>query len=106
MQAEFFALQGVAKLVETVGVERRRLNKKLAIVGVVATRYDARKNLNRGVIDKIREHFGDKLFATPIRENIALAEAPSHGRTIFEHEPASHGAEDYLALAGELLERG
>ncbi len=106
LQTEFLALQGMGKLLETIDIVKKRLNKKLRASGVIGTRYDNRKRLNREVIGKIREYFGDKLFNTLIRENISIAEAPSFGKTIFEYKANSYGAEDYLNLCNEILERG
>jgi chromosome partitioning protein len=105
LQTEFLALQGLSKLLETIEVVKKRLNRKLEITGIIGTRYDGRKLLNRGVIDKIEGYLGDKLFKTLIRENISLAEAPSYGQTIYEYKPDSHGAEDYLNLCKEIIER-
>jgi len=81
------------------------LNPPLELMGVVATRFDGRRILNREVVEKIRSYFGDKAYDLPIRENISLAESPSHGLTIFEYSPSSYGATDYLALAEDILER-
>ncbi|PIV64723.1 MAG: chromosome partitioning protein ParA [bacterium (Candidatus Ratteibacteria) CG_4_10_14_3_um_filter_41_18] len=103
LQTEFLALQGLSKLLETVEIVRKRLNSELEVTGIIGTRYDNRKNLNRQVVDKIRESFGKKLFKTLIRENISLAEAPSYGQTIFDYQPKSHGAEDYMELSKEVL---
>ena len=105
VQTEFFALQGMSKLLETVQLVQKRLNKHLELMGIIGTLYDERKNLNREVVGKIRKTFGAKLFRTLIRDNVALAEAPSHGQTIFEYQPASHGATDYLQLCGEMIRR-
>jgi len=105
LQTEFLALQGMTKLLETIEVVKKRLNKELEITGIIATRYDSRKNLNREVVEKIQEHFGDKLFKTLVRDNIALAEAPSFGKTIFEYKADSNGAEDYLNICKEILRR-
>ena len=80
-------------------------NQKGAVTGVIGTRFDARKTLNREVEEKIKAHFGGKVFKTRIRENIALAEAPSFGKSIFEYRPDSHGAEDYMALCKEIIRR-
>jgi chromosome partitioning protein len=99
-------MQGLGKLLETVKIVKHRLNRDLEITGVLATRYDKRKILNREVVNRIKEHFGDKVFDVQIRENISLAESPSHGLTIFEYFPGSYGAEDYMALAKEVLNRG
>jgi chromosome partitioning protein len=106
LQTEYLALQGLGKLLETIKIVKHRLNRDLEITGVLATRYDKRKILNREVVNRIKEHFGDKVFDVLIRENISLAESPSHGLTIFEYFPGSYGAEDYMALAKEVLNRG
>jgi chromosome partitioning protein len=106
LQTEYLAMQGLSKLLETIRVVKNRLNRKLEITGVLGTRYDKRKILNREVMGKMKEFFGDKVFSVPIRENISLAESPSHGLTIFEYYPGSYGAEDYMALAKEVLSRG
>ncbi|TET44824.1 ParA family protein [candidate division TA06 bacterium] len=106
LQTEYLALQGLARLTETIETVRKRLNPDLVISGIIATRFDGRKVLNREVLAKIQEHFGAKVFKTAIRENISLAEAPSFGKTIFEYRPGSHGAEDYESLCREILRRG
>lgn len=105
MQSEFLALQGLAKIKQIIDKVRFRLNKKLEIAGVVATMYDHRKILNRDIVATIEKFFGDKVFETKIRENVALAEAPASRQDIFEYNKRSNGAEDYLALAKELLGR-
>lgn len=105
LQAEFLALQGLSKLLETIEKVKKRLNRSLEITGVITTRYDARKALNQEVASKISEHFGSKAFKTPIRDNVSLAEAPSFGKNIFEYKPSCHGAEDYMALCREITRR-
>ena len=105
LQAEFLALKGMGKLLETIETVRKRLNKDVDITGIIATRFDARKKLNKGIVDTITERFGKKLFKTIIRENISLAEAPGYGQTIFEYAPRSFGAEDFTALAQEIIMR-
>lgn len=105
LQVEFLALQGLSKLLETIDIVKRRLNKNLDITGIIATRFDGRKNLNKEVVEKIKDYFGDKMFSTLIRDNIALAEAPSFGKTIFEYKPDCYGAEDYLNLCKEIVTR-
>ncbi len=102
MQCEFFALQGIAMLTRTVGLVQKRLNPELKLTGVIPCLFDARKGLSREVLSEIERHFGDRVFKTRIRANVRLAEAPSHGKTIFEYAPESHGAADYLALAREV----
>ncbi len=102
LQPEFLALHGLGKLAETVQAVKQSLNPNLEITGIIATRYQKRKKLNREVIVKIREYFGDILFKTKIRDNIAVAEAPSFGQDIFRYAPRSNGALDYLNLCREI----
>jgi len=105
LQAQYLALQGLAKLVEVVDKIKQRLNKELKVGGVFITQYDSRKVLNRDVVETIQAHFKDEVFKTKIRDNIALAEAPSQGLDIFRYSSKSNGAEDYLALSKEVLKR-
>jgi len=105
LQTEYLALQGVSSLLETIEIVRKRLNNDLEITGIIGTRFDRRKRLNKEVVEKIKGYFGGKLFKTLIRDNIALAEAPSYGKTIFEYAPKSYGAEDYLELCREIIKR-
>lgn len=105
MQTEFLALQGIVKIKQVTDKVRFRLNKKLEIGGVIATMYDNRKVLNRDIVGTIEKFFGDKVFKTKIRNNVSLAEAPSVGKDIFAYNSRSNGAQDYLALAKEILER-
>ena len=105
LQAEYLAMQGMTKLIDTVNVVKKRFNRELEISGIIGTRYDSRKNLNKEVIEKIKEHFKGKLFNTLIRDNIALAEAPSFGKDIFSYKPDSYGAEDYLNICKEIIGR-
>jgi chromosome partitioning protein len=105
LQTEFLALQGLTKIKQVVDKVRFRLNKKLTIVGVIATMYDNRKVLNRDVVETIRKYFGDRVFNTMIRDNVALAEAPAARQDIFEYNIRSSGAVDYLRLAKEIVER-
>lgn len=105
VQTEFFALRGLTKLLELVELVKRRLNPGVDVTGIVAGLYDARLNLNREVLEELRSFFGPKVFRAVVRENVRLAEAPSHGQSIFDYAPESHGAADYLALAEEVVER-
>lgn len=105
LQAQYLAIQGLAKLVEVVDKIKNRLNKGLKTGGVFITQYDSRKVLNRDVVETIKAHFKDEVFKTKIRDNIALAEAPSQGLDIFRYNSKSYGAEDYLALCKEILKR-
>ena len=105
MQTEFLALQGLAKIKQITDKVRFRLNKKLQIGGVIATMYDSRKVLNREVVETIKKYFKDRVFDTMIRDNVSLAEAPAAHKDIFEYNPRSSGARDYLALSKEIMER-
>ena len=105
LQAQFLALQGLAKLMEVIEKIKKRLNKDLEIAGVIVTQYDSRKVLNRDVVDTIENHFKELVFNTKIRDNIALAEAPAQGLDIFRYNSKSYGAEDYLSLCTEILKR-
>lgn len=103
LQCEFLALHGISLLMRTVELVKKRLNPKLEITGVIPCMYDVRKGLAHDVVTEIEKHFGNKVFKTKIRSNVRLAEAPSHGRSIFDYAPESNGAEDYLALAREVI---
>ncbi|MEM1214136.1 MAG: ParA family protein [Bacteroidota bacterium] len=105
LQTEFLALQGLAKIKQVIQKVKLRLNKGLSIGGVIATMYDARKVLNRDVVETIRKYFGKDVFDTYIRDNVALAEAPAHRKDIFAYNRNSPGAKDYLALAKEIIQR-
>jgi chromosome partitioning protein len=105
LQTEFLAMQGLAKIKQVIQKVRLRLNKGLEICGVIATMYDARKVLNRDVVETIQKYFGKQVFETYIRDNVALAEAPAHGKDIFEYNRSSSGAKDYMSLAREIIQR-
>jgi len=105
LQTEFLALQGVAKIKQVIDKVRFRLNKKLSIGGVIATMFDARKVLNRDVVSTIQKYFGERVFETMIRNNVALAEAPAQRMDIFSYQPKSNGALDYLMLCKEIEQR-
>jgi chromosome partitioning protein len=103
VQTEFFALQGVSKLLQTFDVIKKRLNSSLEITGIIPCMYDSRTKLGVAVLDKIKEYFEDKVFTTVIRKNIKLSEAPSHGMPIITYAPDSNGAQDYIALTKEVI---
>ncbi len=103
VQTEFFALQGMTKLVDVVQLLRRRLNPKLEISAILPCLYDNRTKLAREVLGELRAHFPGKVFTRAVAKNVKLAEAPSYGQTIFEYAPESSGATDYRALARELI---
>jgi chromosome partitioning protein len=106
MQAEYFALEGVSELLDTVGRIRDSLNPGLAIEGVVLTMFDERTNLAQQVAAELRTYFGEKMCAATIPRNIRLAEAPSHGKPALLYDVRSRGAEAYIRLAKELMGRG
>jgi chromosome partitioning protein len=103
VQTEFFALQGMTKLVDVVALLRRRLNPALEVTGILPCLYDNRTKLAREVLGELRTHFPGRVFQRAISKNVKLAEAPSYGKTIFEYAPESSGALDYEAAARELI---
>ncbi len=103
LQTEFFALQGVSKLMQTVNVINKRLNSKLEITGIIPCMYDSRTKLGQAVLNNIKEYFADKVFVTTIRKNIKLSESTSHGVPITDYAPDSNGAQDYEALTKEII---
>ncbi|MFO7674750.1 MAG: AAA family ATPase [bacterium] len=105
VQAEYYALEGISRLLETVNRVRKALNPRLEIEGVVLTMYSARLTLAQQVAYEVREFFGEQVFETLIPRSVRLAEAPSFGQPIFDYDGQSAGAQAYSALAAELLER-
>jgi len=105
MQCEYYALEGLSDLIQTLKKVRTHLNPGLEIEGLVRTMYDPRNTLALNVTAELEKHFGEKLYRTIIPRNIRLAEAPSHGIPALKLEPQSKGAIAYLALAGEMLRR-
>jgi chromosome partitioning protein len=105
MQAEYFALEGISELVQTLQRVREGMNPGLEIEGVLLTMYDDRTNLAQQVTENLRQFFKDKLLKTVIPRNVRLAEAPSYGKPVLLYDPKSRGAESYRELALELLER-
>jgi chromosome partitioning protein len=103
LQTEFFAMRGLGALDRTVDLVRRRINPGLEVGGIVPTLVDFTR-LSREVVEEVRSHYGDAVFATRIRSSIRLAEAPSYGKHIFDYAPESTGAQDYAALAKEVEE--
>lgn len=103
IQCEFFALEGVSELMDTVDRIRESFNHPLQIEGILLTMYDERTNLTRQVAADLREFFGTDVFKAVIPRNIRLAEAPSHGKPIISYDPASKGSEAYIQLAKEVL---
>lgn len=103
VQSEYLALHGVRQLLDTIDQVRGIYNPSLKVGGVLICLHDSRKKLARAVADTIKAYFGELVFDSVIRENVALAEAPASGQTIFEYAPKSSGAEDYEALAQEII---
>ena len=106
IQCEYFALEGLSQLLQTIRLVQRHLNTKLDIEGVLITMYDGRLNLSKQVEKEVRQYFNGKTFKTVIRRNVRLGEAPSFGKPILLYEANSPGAQDYLTLVQEMLNRG
>lgn len=105
IQCEYYALEGVSQLMNTVNLVKRGLNNGLYIEGIILTMFDARTNLSLQVVDEVCGYFGDRVYKTVIPRNVRLAEAPSHGLSILEYDEKSKGAEAYRTLAKEFIER-
>ena len=105
VQAEYFALEGLGQLLQTVQLVKQGLNPSLEVMGVVLTMYNKRMTLSEQVQAELVQHFGGKLFKTVVPRNVRLAEAPSYGRTIFEHDKWSKGARAYKHLGEEVAKR-
>ncbi len=103
LQCEFFALEGISQLVDTIDRVKQAFNSSLRIEGVLLTMYDDRNNLTRQVEDDLREFFGSEVFKTVIPRSVRLAEAPSFGKSVLDYDPRSRGAEAYIQLAKEIL---
>jgi chromosome partitioning protein len=105
MQCEYFALEGLTALLNTIKAVKSRLNPELEVEGLLRTMYDVRNNLGNEVSAQLTKHFGDKVYRTIVPRNVRLAEAPSHGQPISQYDRESRGAIAYLGLAGEVLRR-
>jgi len=105
MQCEYYALEGLTALMDTIGKIKRVINPKLEVEGLLRTMFDPRNNLANDVSAQLLEHFKDKVYRTIIPRNVRLAEAPSHGLPVMTYDGQSSGAKAYLALAGEVLRR-
>ncbi len=106
VQAEYYALEGLGQLLQVFQQVKGGLNPQLEIMGVVVTMYDSRTSLSDQVLKELQKHFADKLFKTVIPRNVRLAEAPSYGQSIMQHDKWSKGARAYKQLAKEVVERG
>lgn len=105
LQCEYYALEGLSQLADTIYLVRKKLNPRLKIEGIVMTMFDGRTNLSIQVVDQVKRYFNKELYRTIIPRNIRLSEAPSHGEPIVTYDPRSKGAEVYTELATEVLRR-
>jgi chromosome partitioning protein len=105
MQCEYYALEGLASLLDTIEQVRGSVNPGLDIEGLLRTMYDGRNNLSGAVSEQLLEHFGERVYRTLIPRNVTVAEAPSYGLPVIRYDPRSQGALAYLSLAGEMLRR-
>jgi chromosome partitioning protein len=106
IQAEYYALEGLGQLLNTIRLVQQYLNKNLKIAGVLVTMFDGRLNLSRQVLDEVKSYFGDKLFKTVIHRNVRLSEAPSFGKPALLYDANSVGSKDYMALIEEIIKNG
>ena len=105
VQCEYFALEGLGKLLNTIKIVQARLNPELSIEGLLLTMYDIRLRLSNQVVEEVKTHFQQMVFDTIIQRNTRLGEAPSHGETIIMHDASCKGAVNYLNLAREILQK-
>ncbi|MBO8159682.1 ParA family protein [Thermosyntropha sp.] len=105
LQCEYYALEGLSQLMETIKLVQKRLNSRLKIEGIVFTMFDGRTNLSIQVVDEVKKHFKKEIYRTIIPRSVRLSEAPSHGQPIIVYDPRSRGAEAYQELAQEVIER-
>lgn len=103
IQCEYYALEGLSQLINSIKNIKKSLNKDLEIEGILATMFDMRTNLSQQVLDEVKKHFPDKVFSTPIPRNVRLSEAPSYGQPIIKYDITSKGAEAYFSLAREII---
>lgn len=103
VQCEYYALEGLGQLLNTISIVRKHLNDDLEIEGVLLTMYDSRLNLSNEVVEEVKKHFTDKVFKTIISRNVRLSESPSHGKPVILYDAVSKGSQNYLALAKEII---
>jgi chromosome partitioning protein len=103
VQSEYYALEGLAQLLDTVRLVQEHLNPELAILGVLVTMYDGRTRLGREVASEVREYLGEHVFTTIVPRNVRLSEAPSHGKPVILYDVQCKGAQGYLSLAREIV---
>jgi chromosome partitioning protein len=105
VQCEYYALEGLGQLLNTINMVKRNLNEKLDIEGVLLTMYDSRLRLSNQIVEEVRKYFGEKVFQTIITRNVRLSEAPSYGKPVLMYDALSTGTKNYMALAQEFLKR-
>jgi chromosome partitioning protein len=105
VQCEYYALEGLGQLLNTISIVRYRLNPKLAIEGVLLTMYDSRLRLSNQVVEEVRKHFEDRVFKTLIHRNVRISEAPSYGKPVILYDALCSGSKNYIDLAQELVDR-
>ncbi len=103
IQCEYYALEGLSQLLNSIRLVQKHLNKNLEIEGVLITMYDNRLNLSKQVAEEVKEYFGEKMYSTYIKRNVRLGEAPSHGKPIILYDASSSGAQNYMNLVSEIL---
>lgn len=105
VQCEYYALEGLGQLLNTIGIVRKHLNENLEIEGVLLTMFDSRLNLSNEVVDEVKKHFNDKVFDTIISRNVRLSESPSHGKPVILYDAVSKGSQNYLSLSKEIIKK-
>ena len=105
VQCEYFALEGLGQLLNTINVVRKQLNQNLSINGVLLTMYDQRLNLSNQVVEEVKKYFGEKVFKSIIHRNVRISEAPSHAKPVILYDAISTGAKNYISLASEVINR-
>lgn len=106
IQSEYYALEGLSALLETLQLVQQALNPELSLAGIIITMFDSRNRLSHQVVEEIQKHFPDKLFKTIVRRNVRLSESPSYGKPVCLYDPSSTGAQDYMELAKEIVSKG
>jgi chromosome partitioning protein len=105
VQCEYFALEGLGQLLNTINIVKKQLNPELEISGVLLTMYDKRLKLSNQVVEEVQKYFGDKVFNTIIHRNVRISEAPSHAKPVILYDAISTGAKNYISLAAEVINR-
>ena len=105
IQCEYYALEGLSQLLNTIRLVQKNLNTTLDIEGILITMYDSRLNLSQQVLKEVQDYFGDKVYQTLINRNVRLGEAPSHGKPIILYDAASTGSQNYMNLVSEILNK-